>query len=123
MVEQNKDRYYETLAISSQGWHEGKHDPWPYINYVLFIVKTAYKEFAERVGETKAPRGAKTEQVLAAIQQLPGEFSVAQLELRCPGVSRDMVRRVLRERQVAGAVECQGRGPAAKWRKRSLSAG
>lgn len=118
LVEENKDRYYETLEKSSHGWHEGKHDPWPYINYVLFILKAAYREFAERVGETKAPRGVKTDQVLAAIQQFPGEFSVAQLEIRCPGVSRDMVRRVLREQQAVGKVECQGRGPAAKWKKK-----
>jgi Fic family protein len=119
LAEQNKDRYYETLEKSSQGWHEGKHDPWPYINYVLFTLKTAYMEFAERVGETKAPRGAKTDQVISAIEQFAGEFSVAQLELRCPGVSRDMVRRVLREQQAAGKIECQGRGPAAKWRRQS----
>lgn len=118
LIEQNKERYYETLEKSSQGWHEGRHDPWHYINYVLFILKTAYKEFADRVGETKAPRGVKTDQVLAAIQQFAGEFSVSQLELHCPGVSRDMVRRVLREQQAAGKVECKGRGPAAKWRKR-----
>ncbi len=118
LVEQNKDRYYETLEISSLGWHEGQHNPWPYINYVLFIMKTAYKEFAERVGETKAPRGAKTDQVLAAIEQFVGEFSLAQLELRCPGVSRDMVRRVLRELQATGKIECHGRGPAARWRKK-----
>jgi Fic family protein len=29
LIEQNKERYYETLEQSSQGWHEGKHDPWP----------------------------------------------------------------------------------------------
>ena len=40
LVEQNKDRYYETLGKSSQGWHEGKHDPWPYINYVLSVSYT-----------------------------------------------------------------------------------
>lgn len=118
LVEQNKDRYYETLEQSSQGWHEGKHDPWPFINYVLFILKTAYREFAERVGETRAPRGAKTDQVISAIESFAGEFSIAQLELRCPGVSRDMVRRVLREQQSGGKVENLGRGPAAKWRKR-----
>ncbi len=118
LVEQNKDRYYETLEQSSQGWHDGRHDPWPYINYVLFILKTAYKEFAERVGETKAPRGAKTDRVISAIEQFAGAFSVTQLELRCPGVSRDMVRRVLREQQATGNVECQGRGPAAKWKKK-----
>ena len=85
MVEQNKDRYYETLERSSQAWHEGKHDPWPYINYVLFVFKAAYQEFAERVGEIKAPRGAKTDQVISAIEQLAGEFSIAQLEPALPG--------------------------------------
>ena len=28
---------YGDLEQSSQGWHEGQNDPWPYINYVLFI--------------------------------------------------------------------------------------
>ena len=118
LVEQNKDRYYETLEQSSQGWHEGKHDPWPYINYVLSILKNAYREFAERVGEVKAPRGAKRDQVLMGMNKLivrPGGFTISELELTCPGVSRDMVRRVLREQQLAGAVECQGRGTGARW--------
>lgn len=118
LVEQNKDRYYETLKQSSQGWHEGKHDPWPYINYVLAILKSAYREFAERVGEVKAPRGAKRDQVLAGIERLAGRaggFAISELEQTCLGVSRDMVRRVLREQQAAGSVECQGRGPGATW--------
>jgi len=121
LVEQNKDRYYETLEQSSQDWHEDRHDPWPYINYVLSIMKTAYREFAERVGDVKASRGTKREQVLLGIDRLagsPGGFTVIQLEQTCPGVSRDMVRRVLRERQAADAVECQGRGPGASWRKK-----
>jgi len=45
--------------------------------HVLFILKTAYKEFADRVGETKAPRSVKTDQVQAAIEQFAGEFSVS----------------------------------------------
>jgi DNA-binding HxlR family transcriptional regulator len=47
-----------------------------------------------------------------------GEFTVSQLEQACPGISRDMIRRVLREQQAAGVIECQGRGPAARWRKK-----
>ena len=27
IIEENKERYYETLRLSSQGWHEGRHDP------------------------------------------------------------------------------------------------
>lgn len=53
---ENKDRYYETLEQSSQDWHEGKHDPWPYIKYVF---KAAYREFEDRVGQIKGPREAK----------------------------------------------------------------
>ncbi|MDN5753622.1 MAG: Fic family protein [Nitrosospira sp.] len=121
LIEQNKDRYYETLEQSSQGWHEGSHDPWPYINYVLSILKIAYREFAERVGEIKAPRGTKRDQVLAGIDRLAkelGKFTISQLEQTCSGVSRDMVRRVLREQQAADTVECQGRGPGASWIKK-----
>jgi Fic family protein len=118
LIEQNKARYYETLEQSSQGWHEGQHDPWPYINYVLSILKLAYREFAERVGDIKAPRGTKTDRIVAAIGRFAGDFTVSQLEQACPGISRDMIRRVLRDQQAAGAIECQGRGPAARWRRK-----
>lgn len=117
LVEQNKDRYYETLELSSQRWHEGNHDPWPYINYVLFILKSAYREFVERVGETSEPRGSKTRMVLEAIATMPGTFSLADLERACPGVSRDMIRRVLKT-QKGQSVDCIGRGPGALWQRR-----
>jgi Fic family protein len=47
IIEEHKERYYETLEISSQHWHEGKHDPWPYIKFLLFILKRAYTELFE----------------------------------------------------------------------------
>jgi Fic family protein len=118
LIEQNKERYYETLEQSSQGWHEGKHDPWPYINYLLFILKTAYREFESRLDITGSPRGAKTEIIEAAIKSFPGEFTLADLERACPGVSHDMARKVLRNLRRMGDVECLGRGPGARWKRR-----
>ena len=119
LIEQNKERYYETLEQSSQGWYEGRHDPWPYVNYVLFILKSAYREFEERVGQTASPRGAKTALVEAAVESFfPGKFTLSDLERACPGVSRDMIRRVLRELQRTGEVECLGRGPGAAWQRK-----
>jgi predicted transcriptional regulator of viral defense system len=38
----------------------------------------------------------------------------------CLGVSRDMIRHLLRDLKSAGHIECLGRGPGAKWRKRVL---
>ena len=118
LIEENKERYYETLEIGSQGWHEGKHDPWPLIGYILFILKEAYREFEERVGQLKSPRGAKTELIKSAVNAFSGEFTLAELERACPGVSRDMLRRVLSQLRKAGELKCQGRGPAARWRKK-----
>lgn len=118
LIEQNKERYYETLEHSSEGWHEGKHDPWPYVNLLLYTLKTAYLEFEERVGKIKSPRGTKTELVESTIKAFSGEFTLVDLERACPGVSRDMVRRVLRNLQKMKRIECLGRGPGASWRKR-----
>lgn len=118
LIEENKERYYETLELSSQGWHQRKHDPWPLINFLLYILKVAYGEFESRVGQTASPKGAKTEMVEAVIESLQEPFTINDLERACPGVSRDMVRRVLRQLKQMGRVEPLGRGPGAQWVRR-----
>jgi len=118
IIEQSKDRYYETLEQSSQGWHAGKHDPWPYINYVLYTLKSAYKEFEERVGQLRSPKGAKTELIRSAIEKMPDPFRIADIHKDCPGVSIDMIRQVLKRLRNEGNVECLGRGQTAQWQKR-----
>ncbi len=117
VIEDNKARYYETLQQSSQGWHEGKHDPWPYIAYLLFILKTAYDEFAARAGAVRSEKGTKTSLVKEAIDRATGTFTLISLEDGCPGVSRDMIRRVLWDMQKAGVIECVKRGPGATWKR------
>ncbi len=117
IIEENKERYYETLEQSSQGWHEGKHDPWPFINYLLSIFKTAYKEFETRVGQVQSPKGAKTESIKLAVEKQIGKFSIAKLQKACPGSSIDMIRKVLKDLKKEGKVECLGRGKEASWKK------
>jgi len=116
-IENTKSQYYETLELSSRNWHEGKHDPWPYINYMLFIIKDVYKNFEERVGSLKSPKGAKTELVLSTIKSIPGSFSLRELEAKCVGVSRDTIRAVLKQQRAQGNFVCQGRGAGARWKK------
>jgi Fic family protein len=121
LIEENKERYYEVLDQSSQRWHEGKHDPWPTMNFLLYILTRACKEFEERVGRMASPRGAKTEMVEHAIETINGEFGITDLERLCPGVSRDIIRLLLLDLKAAGRVECLGRGAGAKWRKRVVT--
>lgn len=118
LIEEHKGRYYETLEQSSQGWHEGTHDPWPYIGFLLFILDQAYKEFEERVGEIAEPKGAKTALVEHTVAGITGPFTLTELEAACPGVSRDMVRKVLKDMKQRDELTCSGRGPAARWEKR-----
>jgi len=117
VIEDQKDRYYETLELSSQGWHEGRNNPWPYVNYLLHVVKTAYREFEARVGDTREPRGAKTEAVLTAIGRAPIPFAVSDIQHACPGVGLDLIRHLLKQLQTDGMVECLVRGRKASWQR------
>jgi Fic family protein len=117
LIEQNKERYDETLKFSSEGWHQGTHNPWHYINFSLYTMLDAYKEFERRVGEPAAPRGSKTALVLGAIDQRVGAFQAADLQRDCPGVGLDLIRRILKEKRRSGQVDCELRGPKSLWCK------
>jgi Fic family protein len=117
LIEENKERYYETLEQSSRGWHEGKHDPWPYVNYLLYILKSAYREFEQRVGKTTSPKGAKTELINTAISHFSSGFRVSDIQRQCPGVSVDLIRQVLKTLRSSGRVKCLGRGQSAEWQR------
>jgi hypothetical protein len=64
--------------------------------------------------------GAKAALVEAALDVHSGEFILTDLKHSCPGVSRDTVRRVLRDLQKGGKVVCLGHDPAAAWRKKAI---
>ena len=116
LIEQNKERYYETLKLSSEGWHEGHNDFWPYTGYLLFILKQAFGEMEDRLGRVAEPRGAKAARVREAVLSQTVGFRLADLERSCPGVGRDWIRSVLFQLRREGKVVCQGRGKAATWR-------
>lgn len=118
LIEKTKESYYDTLFRSSQGWHENAHDPMPWVSYFLSVVKAAYDEFSERVGELRDGRGMKTQLVLQALDQTVGDFSISELHHRCPTVGWDMLRYVLRKEKESGRLEVVGRGRGARWRKR-----
>lgn len=93
------------------------HGPWPYINYLLSVIKMAYREFEQRLGQLQSPKGEKTSLVLQAIDQTFGSFSVAELQNACPNVSVDMIRRVLKNLRAKKQIECLGLGQSARWQK------
>jgi len=118
LVEDEKAGYYEALHASSAGWHDGRHDLLPWLTFFLSVLRQAGRELEARAGQMKRPRGVKRLLVEQAIEGFPGPFTVAELERAAPGVSREMIRRVLADLRKAERVECQGRGPGAPWVKK-----
>lgn len=122
IFEESKESYYETLEASSQGWHEGRHDARPWLDYFWGALLRAYREFEERVGTIERGRGAKGDRVRAEVLKRTLPFAISDIEQACPGVSRDMVRLVLRAMKAEGLIAPTGRGRGAKWNNLSKPA-
>lgn len=117
IFEESKESYYETLEASSQGWHDAAHDIAPWLNYFWGALLRAYKEFEERVGTITHGRGAKGERVRAEILKRQRDFSISEIEEACPGISRDMVRLILRTMKAEGLIAPTGKGRGARWQQ------
>jgi Fic family protein len=116
IFENTKERYYETLKQSSEGWHEGVHDVTPWVNYFWSVLLQAYRQLEERVGTIIQGKGAKTSRIRMAIKRKLGTFSISSVEIDCPGISRDMIRRVLRQMRDENEIVAIGKGRNAKWK-------
>jgi len=68
----------------------------------------AYKELEDRTVTITSGRGIKGEMVLQAIDRLPSEFTIGDLNNFCHNVSRDMIRAILNNLKVEGKAKCQG---------------
>jgi hypothetical protein len=118
LIEEHKDRYYEALQLSSERWHESKHDPWHYIQFLLYILKNAYAEFSSRVETIGIPKGEKTALAIEQIRKMQSGFSLSQLQSKCPDVSYDMIRKILKDLKSEGRINAKGRGMSALWYKK-----
>jgi Fic family protein len=115
--EQSRQDYSNALCLSSVGWLEGSPNLNPWLEYFFTVLKNAYLEFEQRVGAVTSPRGAKTVLVETAVDGFPSAFTFSELEQTCPGVSRVVAYRVLRQLKRRGEVERSHRGSLVTWRK------
>ena len=116
-IEDSKETYYDALLRSSQGWHDGRHDLSPWLDYFLGVLVAAYKELESRVGTSTKARGAKGQLVADCVRRLPAAFRIGDVVDACPGIPRPTINRVLADLQRNGELECSGRGRAAVWKR------
>lgn len=97
LIEQSKETYYDSLQISSVGWHDGQNDYAPFVRYLLGVIVAAYKEFASRVKILTVSGLTKTERLTAIIKENLGPITKAELAKKCPDISQTTIQRTLTE--------------------------
>ena len=108
-IAKDKDLYYDALAQSQTGWHEGTEDAVPFIKYLLGTILAAYKDFEDRMAlvETKLPA---LEMVRRASRQKIGRFNKQDIRELCPTISDSSIEGALRRLAASGELQKEGRG-------------
>ena len=109
MIAKNRDLYYDALAKSQSGWHEGNENAVPFIKYILGTILAAYKAFEDRVVlvETKLPT---LEMVRRASMNKVGRFNKQDMRELCPTLSDSSIEGALRKLVAAGELKKEGNG-------------
>lgn len=108
-IAKNKDLYYDALAASQIGWHNGKEDVIPFIKYLLGIILAAYKDFEDRISlvETKL---SVLEMVRRASKNKIGRFNKQDIREMCPTISDSSIEGALRKLILYGELQKEGKG-------------
>lgn len=108
-IAKNKDLYYNALAESQIGWHEGTEDVVPFIKYILGTILAAYKDFEDRMAlvETKLPA---IEMVKRASENKIGRFNKQDIRELCPILSDSSIEGALRKLVASGELQREGKG-------------
>lgn len=115
LIYERRDAYYDALGASTGRWHEGVHDPWPWLRFFVEVIADAYEAFARRAADHRSGV-TKQERVRTYITQHAGSsFEIADVRRALPGVGDQTIRMVLRELKEAGFVRPTGTGRGAKW--------
>lgn len=97
MIEKTKASYYETLRLSSIGWHENENDYKPFVKYYLGILLSAYREFSSRVETLRNHGLTKSERVKHVFDTKIGKISKSDIAKLCPDISVTTIEKALAE--------------------------
>ena len=119
LIADSADDYYGSLLASTHGWHEQRHDPWPWLSYFVRVLAHAYDRF-ERGATTAGPTVSKQQRVRDFVQQrAPQVFKIADVRGALPGVSDATIRLALEQLKREGAIHPDGPGRSAVWLRAS----
>ncbi|PJE77928.1 Adenosine monophosphate-protein transferase SoFic [invertebrate metagenome] len=119
MIFQRQQDYILALKKSAKGWHTNQHDPLPWIAFFLELLIDAHQSLKDRIMSLRQQGGKapKTRLVHAVINEMAGVFSVSDISLQLPSVSREMIKKVIQDLREQGALQRRGKGRGSCWEK------
>ncbi len=111
-IEITKDKYYESLGDSDNGWHEGENDYKPFIKYMLQLILACYIEFEKRVdvvGEDGKKRSSY-DIVKKYVEEKLGKFTREDIMNNCPSIGRSSILAALKKMVEDGIIEKHEKG-------------
>lgn len=115
LIEQTKEIYYESLQLSSAGWHENKNDYEPFVKYMLGVIVAAYREFSSRVSLLTKQGMSKPDRVKEIIRATLGPITKTEILAKCPDISQVTVQRALADLVDKGDIIKLGGGRYTKY--------
>ena len=117
LIEETKESYYEELQHSSEKWHTGENDEFPFIKYMLGVILKAYKECDDRFRLIGEKQLTSPERVLTVIQKSLSPLSKKDIMILCPDISQRTIERALKELQDSEKIQQVGNGRSTKYMK------
>jgi Fic family protein len=115
LTAETAEDYYHALLASIHGWHEGRHNPWPWLEYFAATLAHGYEMFAARAAAARSGRSKQSRVRDHVLRHAPRRFRLDDLRTALPGVSDQTIRLALKELRDAGRVRSEGTGRAASW--------
>jgi Fic family protein len=115
LIEQTKEIYYESLQLSSAGWHENKNDYEPFVKYMLGVIVAAYRDFSSRVSLLTTQGMSKPDRVKEIIRATLGPITKTEILAKCPDISQVTVQRALADLVDKGDIIKLGGGRYTKY--------
>ena len=113
LIEDNKTLYYEALAASSADWNDGRNDEAPFVRFMLGVILSAYRNFADRVDAVVAGGSrTKAQRVEDVLDRRLGKVTKAMIHEECPDISMTTIERALAQLLAQGRIRKVGSGRA-----------
>ena len=117
VINADKDRYYDALKQSSEGWHENKNDYVPFIRYFIEVLNTCIRDLDRRRITIAPKKKNKTERIERTVMESMVPISKKEIYDILLDVSPNTIEAVLSRMLKEGKIIKIGSTRSARYRR------